>query len=260
MSLNGIDRLLWAAGLFGDVALLLVLVTRGRTRHFPWFTSLITLNVLRTLLLALIHSEGSEHAYLVAYLGCSFLDNLIQLGVVFELASHVFRPQGRWASDTRRSLLLLTGGSLVLAALLTWLAVPPASSFQFTLLVRSSFLSAALMTELFVGLVVLSVTVGLPWRTHVARIAQGLGVYSFVDVVLEAGHTVLGQASGAQMNHLLTHGRMVLYLLCLAYWGVTLWGEAPVPRALPAALRKQLRALEGQLAYDLYTIRKWRRQ
>ena len=109
------------------------------------------------------------------------------------------------------------------------------------------------------GLGVLSVTAGLPWKTHVARIAHGLGAYSLVDVAIEAGHNVYGLGYRAGTDEVLTYARMLLYLACLGYWIVTLWQDAPEPRELPAEMRAQLRSLQARVAYDLGTIRTWRK-
>lgn len=259
MSFNGIDRLLWAIGLIGDIVLLAVLFRRRRARQFPWFTALIGLNAARSTVLSLVNSYGSAHAYLQAYFAMGFLDFSLQLGVVIELSSQIFRPLGRWAKDVWHSMLVIASLSLLLAGLLTAVAIPPRASMEFELLLRSNFFSATLMTELFLGMLGLAVTAGLPWRTHVARIAYGLGLYSLLDVAIETVHTVFGQANAPQTHVWLTTCRKLLYLGCLAYWMVTLWRDAPVQHELPQAVQKRLRSLEQQLAYDLYTIRKWRK-
>jgi hypothetical protein len=114
------------------------------------------------------------------------------------------------------------------------------------------------MSELFVGMVVLSSTAGLPWKTHVARITQGLGVYSIVCV---AADIVLNYVSLRQ--HLLVDGRLsrlrkLTYLGCEAYWIIMLWQEAPAPRDLPPSMRSQIYALHKRVEYELMRIRDWR--
>lgn len=259
MTVSGPDRLFWAAGLLGHVVLLAVLFARGRARQFPVFTALIAASVLRTVVL--FFARGSAvHTYFSLYWTLAIIiDVLLQSAVVYEMATHVFRPLGRWAPDARRGMTWLVVSSLVLAGLLAALAAPANTRTPEKWVARGSFFSSAVMSELFVGMVVLSVTVGLPWRTHVARISHGLGAFSLFDVLIEAGHTLYGAAYHARADVILTHVRMLLYLGCLAYWIVTLWRDAPAPRELPPDVRKHLRGLQSRLAYDLYTLRSWRK-
>lgn len=259
MGLSALDTLFWALGVVGHLVLLGVLVARRRARHFPLFTALIALAVTRSFVLFFVRAYGSSFLYFRAYWGLAIVDSLLQLAVVFEVATHVFRPMGRWARDTRRSMWLMAVASIVLASALTAMAAPAATNWRELLVIRGSFFSSALLSELFVGMVVLSVTAGLPWRTHVARIAHGLGAYSLLDIAIEAGHTLYGTGYKAHIDDLLSDARMLLYLGCLLYWIVTLWQQAPEPRELPDTLRKHLRVLQTRLAYDLYTFRSWRK-
>ncbi len=66
----------------------------------------------------------------------------------------------------------------------------------------------------------LSGMAGLPWKTHVARIAQGLGFYSMVGILTEAGHNVFSRDSATYQT--LSYLRMTTYLLSASYWIVML--------------------------------------
>ncbi len=260
MHLSALDHLFWAAGLAGNIVLLGVLLLRHRARHFPVFTAFIAAAVLRTAVLYLVQRHGGVYAYFLAYWSLAIaVDVVLQLAVVFEIASHVFRPLGRWAPDARRGMVWLVAGSLWLAGLLTAVAAPVTPHWQEMLVSKGSFFTSTLMSELFVGMLVLSATVGLPWRTHVARIAHGLGAYSIVDIAIETAHTLYGAGYKTQTDVALYHTRMVLYLACLVYWSVTLWQQAPAPRELPAEMRKHLRNLQARVAYDLYLLRSWKK-
>ncbi len=260
MILGDLESLLWAAGFFGNFVLIAVLLGRHRARHFPAFTAFLVGSVVRSLILMYLTRHYSAHAYFLVFWFLAILvDVVLELAVVYEIATHVFRPLGHWAPDTRRGMTLLIAGSLVTAGLLAWLATPVSSHWQESIVVKGSFFFDLLMSELFIGMVLLSVTVGLPWRTHVARIAQALGAYSLLDLVLEACHSLYGGDYQAGVELKLTYLRKCAYLICVAYWGITLWRSAPAPRELPAEARKQLRALQAKLAYDLYTLRGGRR-
>ena len=250
MTVSGLDRLFWAAGLLGHVALLFVLLHRGRARRFPVFTTFIGASVLRTVVLFFARGRAVYTYFLLYWTLAILVDVLLQFAVVYEMATHTFRPLGRWAPDARRGMTWLVTASVLVAAGLTVLAAPAATVSPEKWVTKGSFFSSA---------IVLSVTVGLPTRTHVARISQALGLYSLVDVMIEAGHTMYGAGYHARADEVLSHARMMLYLLCLVYWIVTLWQDAPEPRELPAHVRKHLRGLQSRLAYDLYTLRSWRK-
>lgn len=262
MHLTGIDFLLWAAGFAAHVALIIVLFTRQRVQTFPVFAALIANSVIRTLSLYLIVIDhGTKHTYLMAYLSFAVLDLALQFGVMYEVASHVFRPLGHWAHDVRNSFLAMVGISLLIAAGLSSLpAKPPAPSWLKAELIRGNFFSATLMSELMFGMIVLSVTVGLPWKTHAARIVQGFGFYSIVCILTEAAHTYLGMDHDAPLSSAISHFRIFSYLFTVGYWTVTLWMQAPAPRELPDELRGHLFTLQRRLELDLDRLRAWRRQ
>ncbi len=262
MHLTGIDFLLWAAGLVEHLVLLGVLLARRRMQAFPVFAALITTNISRTLALCLmVLDHCTKHHYLVAYSWFATLDLALQLGVVYEMASHVFRPMGHWAPDVRSSFLGMTVISFAIAAGLTYLpSRPPSNAWLQSQLIRGNFFSATLMAELFLGMVVLSITVGLPWKTHAARIAQGFGFYSLVCILTEAAHTFLGMDHDARVSSTVSYFRNVSYLLTVGYWTVTLWVQAPAPRELPDEMRAQLFVLHRRLESDLGRLKAWRRQ
>jgi hypothetical protein len=104
-------------------------------------------------------------------------------------------------------------------------------------------------------MIVLSVKSGLPWKSHVARISQGLGVYSGIDLLIETGHSYFGASRSTQVYAVLSHFRMSAYLVCVAYWIVMLWRNAPEPRKLPDSLRGQLIRLQRSVDSDLDKIR-----
>jgi len=259
MQLSGLDRFLWAATFFGEVLIFFVLLVRHRARSFPWFTAFIAENVGTTIALYFVFYHFSLLTYAHWYWYLGILDEVLQLLVLYEVSVHVFCPTGTWAPDVRKAFLSATCACTVIALLLTWLANPTSRLPIQTFVLRSNFFSSALMSELFASMILLSATAGLPWKTHVARIAQGLGAYSFVCV---ATFTALNYLSAAQRNRLSTpisHIQIMTFLGCEIYWAVMLWQEAPAPRELPESMRIQIYTLQKQVEYDLMRIRTWRR-
>ena len=252
MALTDLDLLLWATGFLGHVALLLILLLRGRARSFPVFTALIVLNVSRTMLLFLITREGTKAMYFYAFWSLASADVALQFGVVYELASKIFRPLGSWASDIRTRIAVWAGASVCLAWLLTWIPKPQSRFWVQVLLLKGSFFSAALMSELFVGMIALSSIAGLSWSSHVAKIAKGLAFYSVVTLIFETINTSFGLNGKDQVYGELSRLRMVLYLCCVMYWIVALWRNAPSARRMPILVREQVsaihQALKGRVA------------
>ena len=255
MHLNHTDYLFWAAGLLAHIALLVVISTRHRAQTFPFFTALVSANIVKTITLYLVALHGTAHSYRITYFCLTAVDLVLQLCVVYEVALHVFRPTGRWAPDVRRGFVIVVVSSITVAAGLTTLAETPARTWLGVVLIRGNFFSSALMSELFAGMIFLSVTVGLPWKPHAARIAQGLGFYSLVTILTEAGHNIFGMERSSRISGDLTLLRIVTYLICVMYWIVMLWRDAPAPRELPAEIHSRLVAFQRLLEYDLRKLR-----
>jgi hypothetical protein len=255
MPLTNLDLLLWAAGFFGHLVLVLVLLLRGRARTFPIFTALIVLNVTRTIVLFLINREGTKAVYFYTFWSLGFADVALQFGVVYELASRVFRPLGEWASDVRTRLAAWVAISVCIALLLTWIPKPQNRFWMQVIFLKGSFFSAALMSELFVGMMALSSVAGLSWSSHVAKIAKGLAVYSVATLVFETANTCLGFKGTDRIYDELSRIRMVLYLCCIMYWIVSLWRNAPPPRRMPDVVRHQVSVINHALESRLDALR-----
>jgi hypothetical protein len=250
--LSSLDRLFWALSFFGHCILLGVLLIRNRASAFPVFTTLICVNIVRTIVLFFTLRYGSKGEYFYTYWTLAFVDLALQLAIAYELATHVFQPLGAWAPDVRKSFIALAATSVALAAGLAWLAAPPAKTLRLAIVIRGDLFASALMSEIFVAMIALSVTLGLPWRTHVARIAQGLGLYSLYGIFMDAAHTFF---PADNIHRLLSESQIGLYLICLTYWSVTLAMEEPVPRKLPSELHEELRALQERAALVLRSLR-----
>lgn len=258
MQLTSLDRILWAASFIGQVLLLTVLFVRRRARSFPFFTLYIIESLAKTIVLSLIFWYCSFAVYRHSYWSLSILDEFLQCLVFYELAGHIFCPTGTWARDVHRAFLGLVGASVVVAFSLAWLAQPPTQQAIQTFVLRSDFFSSMLMSELFVGAVALSISAGLPWKTHVARIAQALGAYSLfctAECIVANYVGLTGRGVYTRLSHL----RILIYIACEAYWIVMLWLDAPAPRELPEKMRHQIYSLHKQVEYDLIKIRAWRR-
>ena len=228
-----------------------MLVARNRVKTFPIFTTLIGADVLKSVALYFTLRHEPFAVYFNTYWTLGILDVCLQFGVAYELATLVFKPLGAWATDVRQNFVGVGIASLLFAGVLTWLASPPTKSWQGLITIRGNFFASVFMSELFIAMVALSVTLGLPWRTHVARLAQGFGIFSIFGIFTDAAHGFLG----ANYYQMISHLEIELYLAVVVYWIVTLAIKEPKPRRMPDELRDELRSLQTKVAVMLATLR-----
>lgn len=260
MGLSGVQEFLWASCFAANCVLLAVLLLRKRAAGFPVFTSLISFSVARTIVLFSIalHHPIKSWPYFRAYWSLAYVNDVIILAAFYELARHVFCPTGTWARDTRHAFQGLIAVSILLALGLTMLASPSSIRWYQTYLLRSNFFVSVLMSELFVGMMVLSASAGLPWKTHAARIAQGFGGSALVSVVLQGANNYFGFGNGLRTSALIANAEGFSTLVFTGFWIVTLWRDAPAPRDLPPAMLMQIYTLQRRVENDLIRIRNWR--
>jgi hypothetical protein len=123
------------------------------------------------------------------------------------------------------------------------------------LILKGSFFSAALMSELFVGMIVLSAVAGFAWSSHLAKVAQGFTIYSIATLVLETANTCLGLGGSGQIYDDLSRIRIAIYLCCVAYWIVALWRDAPPASAMPDHVRQQVLAISQAVKIRVEALR-----
>jgi hypothetical protein len=254
MHLTGLDFFFWAVGFLENLGLLFVLWYRHLAKSFPFFTALAMLSVIRTIVLYFVLNYGKA-GYFNTYWSLAILDTILQLGIVYEIASRVFRPVGVWARDVRGSFIWMVGLSVIVALGLSWLASPPARRWMQSFVTKGNLFAAALMSELFVLMMALSISARLPWRTHVAKIAQGLGAYSLVSMLIETGHSYFGVSRELPVFVFLSHIRIAAYIACVSYWSVMLWRKEEPSREMTQEMRERLFTLQRHVAYDLQNLR-----
>lgn len=214
------NHLIWAAGLFGHVLLLCVLFTRRRVARFPWFTLLIVFYFLRSVgLAATLHFSGHP-AHRFALLILDITDVLLQCAVLAELTWIALRPL---AGIRRLTLPLLLVGSGVLIVMR--LAPAGYSSLRMDL-VLLHFLLSVLMVEWAIFLAFLLRSLRLSWRTPVAALSFGFGVYS-AALLVGGGYFTIGREMSDYI--FFSFFRISVYLLVLLWWALTLWLKEPRP-------------------------------
>jgi hypothetical protein len=255
VNLTVLDRFFWALSFTGHCGLLAILLFRRRAASLPIFTAFVVMNIVRTIVLYVTLNHGSKDQYFYTFWTLAMVDMALQFALAYELASHVFQPLGVWAPDVRQSFIAAIAAGIAIATLLTWLAAPPTKTLRLAIVLRGNFFSSVVMTEIFVAMVALSVTLGLPWRTHIARVAQGFGIFSLTGILVDAAHSYFGSRGGLAAFSLLSELENGLYVVCLCYWTVTLAINEPAPRKMPEELHNELRALQTRAALLLRSMR-----
>jgi hypothetical protein len=257
---TGLDILFWAAGFLGNLGLLFVLCYRRRAKNFPFFTALVALSPTRTALLYCVLHYGTRHSYFYTYWTLTIIDTMLQLGVVYEISSRVFRPLDVWEQDVRSSFVWLVGLSVSVALGLSSLASSPARTWMLAVSYKGNLFAAALMSELLVAMMALAVSAKLPWRGHTAGIAKGLGAYSLFTVLIETGHSYLGRSRELPVFVMFSDVRKAAFLCCVTYWIIDLWRDEWPGRIMTREMREKIFTLHARLEYDLQNLRsrnKW---
>jgi hypothetical protein len=255
MHLTGLDFFLWAVSFLGNLGLLCVLCYRRLAKSFPLFTALAMLCVIRAAVMYFVLNHGTKQSYFVTYWSLAVIDTMLELGIVYEIASCVFRPVCVWAHEVRGSFLWMVGLSVTVALGLSWLASPPARTWAESFVTKGTLFAAALISELFVLMMALSISARLPWRTHAAKIAQGLGGYSLVSLLIETGHSYFGVGREVRAFVFLSHIRIAAYITCVAHWVVMLWRKEQPSREMTQEMRERLFTLQRRVEYDLQSLR-----
>ena len=211
---------LWAAGLVMNVVLLTVLFWKRRAGEVPWFTAWVAWAVVTSVGLYLGRARGIKPLYASLYWTAAFVEVVLELAVVFELAAIVFRRSGSWVDTSRTRLAARAGASALLALVLTLVATPAASSPRDALYSHISLFETILFTGLFLTLMTVSQELGVSWRDLVVREGAGFLLLNLCAFFTDTLHVYWRTAS---LFGGLEHLRMTVYLAVLTYWIVVFW-------------------------------------
>ena len=158
----------------------------GASTRFPWFTLLIVFYFLRSVgLAATLHFSGHP-AHRFALLILDITDALLQCAVLAELAWIALRPLVESAVSPCLYYWLGSGVLIVMR-----LAPAGYSSLRMDL-VLLHFLLSVLMVEWAVVLAFLLRPLRLSWRSHVAALTFGFGIYS-AALLVGGGYFTIGR-------------------------------------------------------------------
>jgi hypothetical protein len=251
MNLSALDWTLWVACFLGEAALFSVLIGRRRCMEFPVFTALIGFEVVENPLLFAFYRIGTHSWYERLYWAVVLIEFLLQLGVIWEIARIVMQPTGTWLRDAKKQFILGGAAAVLLAAALSWMISPPASTLLDRLTVRSSFFTSLVVCELFVVMLLTAKQLGLGLRNHVFALVTGWSVWVIAAMLVDLLHGYYG-------THLyydaLNNGRKFAYLAALVYWMVQFWQDEPARQEIPPELRAYILALHQRVNKDIDTL------
>jgi hypothetical protein len=237
---------LWAAGFFLNAALLFVLVYKRRYRTVPWFTAWMATELSYNIALFLGYRFGSKHLYAVLYWSSDFLDVLLQIAVVLEIAGYVLKQSGRWVEGSRLRLGVMGSTAPVIALAMAWFMKPAAETRLDALAARSSLFTTILVCLLFSAVVVASQQLGLGLRSHVMRESYGFILWNCVAFVTDTLH-----AYWVTVGHfaVLEDVRIGVFQASLLYWCVAFWLPEPVLAPITPGTINRLDDLAARLEY-----------
>ncbi len=212
------NHIIWAAGLLTHLLLLTVLFKRRSASRFPWFTLLIVFYVVRSVgLVAASHFTGRP-AQLFSMMIIDLTDVLLQCAVLAELSWIGLR---RLDGTHRLTLpLLLVASGVVIVLRLS----PPGPITVRSGLVVLHFMLSVLMVEWALVMAFLLRPLRLSWRSHVAAISLGFGVYS---AALLAGGGYFTKGREMRDYVFFSFFRIAVYLLVVLWWSTALWFAEP---------------------------------
>lgn len=205
---------IWLAGVFGHSLVLVALLRTRRIRRFPFFSSLMVFDILRALALALVVVRLSPTAIRMAALLFEICDLTLEFGVLAELVLTALWPLGRLRRVTLPLLLLASGGVLVMR--LAPISRYPSQAAPLLL----HFALGVLFVEWSLALALMRRQLRLRWRSDVAAISLGFGVYS-ATLLLAGGYFRVGRDLSDFI--LFSYLRITAYLAVVLWWILALW-------------------------------------
>jgi hypothetical protein len=244
-----LDNALWAASFVGTCILFAVLLSGRRWRQFPIFTTLIGYYVLEAIVLFLTYRHSTSRTYATVYWITFAGDFLLQIALIFEIASIVLKPTGTWIQDARSQFLLWGSAGALIAFGLSF-AVHPATPKSIDAWgIRAFLFTSLLFCELFLVIMLAAQRLGLVWKNHVMRLSLGLTVWGLISAMVDVAHSYFGAMHIYDFT-ILEHVRTFAFIGAVVYWTVAFWLPEPQRRPLSPEMQEYLVALHAKVQYD----------
>jgi len=208
---NSLTVALWAFTIAAQPILFALCLWRKVHHRLPWFPRYLAVESLGSLLLFAVHDYRE---YVVCFYLLAIASAICKIGIIFDVAGHVFSPYRGLPPGTIRKLLTLALVSVaVVCALVFRSHASNLDAAMNSLRTIDTALTAATVTGFWL-IVIYSRKLGLYWRSQVAGIAVG---FLLLLSVQTATKWVLLSASGNAAVLVRAVGQLS-YLIALAAW------------------------------------------
>jgi len=218
----GLDNVLWATGMVGELLLLAILFWRRQYRIFPVFFALaFTLAGTDFFLLSVVatHHPITSLLYLRAYYASASVEYLLEIAVLVEIAANVIRPARRLLPGS--VLFMFLGIILVvgIAAFIMAAHFNAHSHIHQRVFVIADTAIAILRLAIFLFIAAFSQVLGLGWKNHVLQLASGMAFYAVFFLIGALMKSRL-QADPGYMRQYVYYSwlQLIGYLCALYYW------------------------------------------
>ncbi len=244
-----LTSVLWLTSPILDILLLGSILQKKRWKQFPIFSVAIGIDAIIQVSLFLIDPSASGETYRNAYRCASVISFVTQLAILIEIAKAVLRQPNRWNAGALHRLWAFGFAGGLFALLTTWI-VSNGKVFGWAVAVDDMQIFSGLATcELVIAVSLAAGQLGLPIRSHVLAIGQGLAAWALLAVSIYGVETFVSMVSPIYQG--LEILRALLYPLTVLYWTVSLWYEEPARRPISPAMHKYIVAIHDQVQYDL---------
>ena len=249
MIVEAIDKSLVFSGPILDVALCFTMFFKRRWSSYPALFLFVAIDLVASVVLYLASPTGTTPLYTRLYVGFDVLSFVLQLSILFEVARAVLKPAGVWIKEAFKPLVLTACFGALVALGASIFLHPNSVHGPESIQLRAEIFTGLLSCELVIAMMLSASEVGLPWRSHVMAIGQGLMLWSLIATTVEGTSAYIGTYS--PYYQWLYYLRSVNYIVVVAYWTVSLWRNEPARRPISPALRKYVIALNERVQYDL---------
>jgi hypothetical protein len=235
---------LWIAPHIFTAAIVWLMIRHRLAREFPFFLGYCVCQVIeQPILFALDHdARVSALLYWTIY-SCLLVPQMaLRFGVIYELFSKMFDPYPGLQELGRRLLKWTAVILILLAALFSGLSPGEQGNHLLSGISALNRAVGLIQSGLLIILFLSASSLRLSWRSHTFGIAVGLGLYSSVDLVIQATRIWLGIGAG---TYALDFVAMAAYHCSVIIWIAYLLAPEPVgvsPAELPESNMSQWNA------------------
>ena len=247
--LSTLASVLWLTSPTLDILLLGAILQKRRWKQFPIFSVAIGVDALLQISLFLVDPSASGELYRNAYRCGSVISFATQLAILVEITKAVLRQPNHWNTGALYRFWSFGLIGILFALFTTWI-VNSDKAFGWPVAVDDMQIFSGLVTcELVIAISLVAGQLGLPIRSHVLAIGQGLAAWALLAVSIYGIEAFVNVHGPVYAD--LEVVRALLYPLTVLYWTVSLWYEEPARRPISPAFRKYIVALHDQVQYDL---------